>query len=263
VKFASLGSGSKGNATLIQQGETLLMIDNGFSVKEAEKRLNRLNVKPGDISAILVTHEHADHMSGVTRFASRFETAVWASHGTASMIKGDISSLYRFNSHQDFMVDDIKVTPVLVPHDAKEPTQFVFKTAGCQFGLMTDVGSITAHMVEALSGCDALLLECNYDLDMLMNGAYPASLKRRVSGDWGHLDNQQSASLLKQLDTKNLQHLVLAHVSEKNNTHERVLDVISHALGCDRAWLEVIDQEKGLDWKTILASKNMSENIHA
>lgn len=263
MRFASLGSGSKGNATLIQHGETLLMIDNGFSVKEAVKRLSRLDIEPEQISAILVTHEHADHMAGVTRFASRFQTPVWASYGTASMFKAEITTLNRFNSHQNFTLGNIHIAPVPVPHDAKEPTQFVFKTEGCQLGMMTDTGSITAHMVEALSDCDALLLECNYDTDLLMNGVYPASLKRRVSGDWGHLSNEQAVSLLKQLNTKNFQHLVLAHVSEKNNSHERVLDVISQAVECDRAWLEVIDQETGLDWKTVLASKKMSENLHA
>jgi len=263
VRFASLGSGSKGNSTLVEFSGTLLMIDNGFSVKESQKRLQRLGVSAEQVSAILVTHEHADHMGGVSRFASKFETPVWASHGTASQFKTELASLNCFNSHQDFNIGDIRIKPILVPHDAKEPTQFVFNTDDCQFAIMTDTGSITQHIIEALSNCDALLLESNYDTDMLMNGPYPYSLKQRVSGDWGHLSNDQTISLLNQLDLTRLQHLALAHVSEKNNSYERVLDVISQGARCDRAWLNVIDQEQGLDWQTVLPSKTMKETKHA
>ena len=263
MRFASLGSGSKGNSTLVEFAGTLLMIDNGFSVKESQKRLQRLGVSAEQISAILVTHEHADHMGGVSRFAAKFGTPVWASHGTASLFKTDVQSLNCFNSHQDFSVGDIQIKPILVPHDAKEPTQFIFNTENSQFAIMTDTGSITQHMVEALSACDALLLESNYDTDMLMNGSYPNSLKRRVSGDWGHLSNDQAVSLLNQLDLTRLQHLALAHVSEKNNSHERVLDVVSQGTQCDRAWLKVIDQEQGLDWQTVLPSKIIKETNHA
>ena len=250
MKFASLGSGSKGNSTLVQHGDTLLMVDNGFSIKETDKRLQRLGVVATDIDAILVTHEHSDHVCGVARFAKRYDIPVWASHGTSKMIK-KLDSINSFNSHQSFNVGDFIVEPIPVPHDAREPTQFAFKSNELKFALMTDTGSVTQHMVDALTDCDALLLECNYDRDMLLNSVYPESLKRRVMGDWGHLDNQQAIGLLQRLNTDNLQHLVLAHVSEKNNSHDLVLDSISAALQCDRAWLQVIDQEQGLDWCSV------------
>jgi len=262
VRFSSLGSGSRGNSTLVQQGETLLMIDNGFSTKETDKRMARFGVTGEQISAILVTHEHADHLGGVARYARRYDIPVWASHGTAKMMKG-VEDVQCFNSHQSFELGAFLVEPVLVPHDAREPTQFVFKSNELKLGVMTDTGSITQHMVEALTGCDALLLECNYDRDMLLNGAYPDSLKRRVVGDWGHLDNLQSVELLNQLETEKLQHLVLAHVSEKNNSHELVLDCVSSAIQCDRARLKVIDQDDGLDWCTLTTDNNIKETLHA
>ena len=238
------------------------MIDNGFSIKETDKRMARLGVSGEDISAILVTHEHGDHLSGVARYARRYNISVWASHGTATMIK-DIDGLQCFNSHESFNLGGFLVEPVLVPHDAREPTQFIFRSNDMKLGVMTDTGSITQHMIEVLAGCDALLLECNYDRDMLLNGVYPESLKRRVVGDWGHLDNQQSVHLLKQLETEKLQHLVLAHVSEKNNSHELVLDCVSSAIHCDRARLKVIDQDDGLDWCTLTTDINSKETLHA
>lgn len=262
MKFASLGSGSRGNATLVQLADTLLMVDNGFSIKETDKRLQRLGVSGDDISAILVTHEHADHLGGVARYAKRYNIPVWTSHGTATMM-GNVETLQCFNSHQRFDLGGITVEPVLVPHDAREPTQFVFHSADFKFGIMTDTGSITDHMVDALSGCNGLLLECNYDRDMLLNGHYPQSLKQRVAGDWGHLDNQQAAELLQRIDTADLQHLVLAHISEKNNTRDLVLDTVSQAIPYDRAWLKVIDQDQGLAWCTLTTDINEQETTHA
>jgi len=262
VRFASLGSGSRGNSTLVQHGNTLLMIDNGFSTKETDKRMERLGILGSEVTAILVTHEHADHIGGVARYARRYDIPVWASHGTATMIK-KFDSVQCFNSHKPFNIGDFTIEPVLVPHDAREPTQFVLDADGMTFGVMTDTGSITQHMIDVLSDCDALLLECNYDYDMLVNGPYPESLKRRVLGDWGHLDNQQAIALLKKLNTEKLQHLVLAHVSEKNNSHDLVLDSVSMAIQCDRAWLQVIDQNDGLAWCNLDINIKSKETLHA
>jgi len=262
VRFASLGSGSRGNSTLVQFDETMLMIDNGFSIKETDKRMERLGVSGDEISAILVTHEHGDHVGGVARYARRYNIPVWASHGTGAMIK-NIDSVQCFNSHKTFELGGISVEPILVPHDAREPTQFVFRSNNLKLGVMTDTGSITQHMVDVLKGCDALLLECNYDREMLLSGVYPESLKRRVLGDWGHLDNQQAIELLQHLDTSTLQHLVLAHVSEKNNSHDLVLDSVSKAIQCDRAWLEVIDQDNGMAWRNLTTNIKSNETLHA
>ncbi|ORU91456.1 MAG: MBL fold metallo-hydrolase [Cycloclasticus sp. symbiont of Poecilosclerida sp. N] len=262
MRFASLGSGSRGNSTLIEHGDTLLMIDNGFSIKETDKRMVKLGVTAEDISAILVTHEHGDHASGVARYAKRYDIPVWASHGTARMVK-NLATIQIFNSHKPFDLGEFSIEPVLVPHDAREPTQFVFRANTLKLGVMTDIGSITPHMAGVLTGCDALLLECNYDRDMLVNGPYPESVKRRVLGHWGHLDNQQAIGLLEQLDIDKLQHLVLAHISKKNNSHELVLDSVSAAIQCDRAWLQVIDQDEGLAWCNIEKNTQSKNILHA
>lgn len=252
MRFASLGSGSHGNATLIQAGDTTLMVDCGFSASETELRLARLGVEPASIAALLVTHEHSDHASGVVRFASRHDIPVRCTAGTrAACMKLGFEIAEPFESERRFVVGDIQVTPVTVPHDAREPVQFLFDGGPHRFGLLTDVGSVTPHMRRMFSGCAALLLECNHDREMLEDGPYPPSLKERVGGPLGHLSNDQAADLLRSLDKQWLQHLAAAHLSEKNNTPELARVALAEAADCDEAWIGVADQEIGLDWREI------------
>ena len=252
MRFASLGSGSRGNATLIQSGDTLLMVDCGFSVSETEARLQRLGIEPGAIAAVLVTHEHSDHASGVMRFAQRHGIPVRCTAGTRqACLERGFESAEPFDSHRKFTLGDIEVTPVTVPHDAREPVQFLFDGGAHRFGLLTDTGSLTPHIRRMFSGCAALLLECNHDREMLDNGPYPATLKERVGGPLGHLSNDQAADLLRSLDTQWLQHLVAAHLSDKNNTPALARSSLSEALDCDPDWIGVATQETGLDWREI------------
>lgn len=252
MRFASLGSGSRGNATLIQAGDTILMVDCGFSASETELRLARLGVEPASIAALLVTHEHSDHASGVARFASRHGIPVRCTSGTrAACMKLGFETAEPFESERRFVIGDIQVTPVTVPHDAREPVQFLFDGGSHRFGLLTDVGSVTAHMRRMFSGCAALLLECNHDREMLEDGPYPPSLKQRVGGPLGHLSNHQAADLLRSLDKQWLQHLAAAHLSEKNNTPELARTALAGAADCDVAWVGVADQESGLDWREL------------
>lgn len=250
MRFASIGSGSKGNATLISSHDTCLMIDCGFSTKEAEKRLARLDVRPEDISAIVVTHEHADHVQGVARFSRKYNTPVWMTQGTYNHCRQreDYQNLSVFSSHETFEIDAFAVKPFPVPHDAVEPVQFVFSNTGHQLGVLTDTGSITPHIIDMLSDLDALVLEGNYDHDMLMNGPYPRQLKARVASRTGHLSNDQSADLLGKINCDNLQHLVAVHMSEKNNTDQHVLDAFSKAIDCTQDWLKLATQDQGFDW---------------
>ncbi len=248
MRFASLGSGSRGNATLIQQGATLLMIDCGFSAREAERRLGRLGLKASQLTAILVTHEHTDHCSGVARLSRNFQIPVYMTHGTFATDRcAEVFQVHHFHSEMVFTVGEIAVTPVAVPHDAREPCQFVLTSAGSRLGVLTDLGSITPLVLQHYSGCQALLLECNHDSDMLAAGPYPLSLKHRVGGDWGHLSNAQAAQLLSQLDKGDLQHLVIAHISEKNNARHRVLSELElvYSYCSDLVWA---DQQGGFDW---------------
>lgn len=249
MRFASLGSGSRGNATLVTNGKTTLMIDCGFSAREAEKRLLRLDIDPRSLKAILVTHEHADHMAGVRVMARKYQLPVYATPGTAGCLSADIQALIQpFNCHERFAIDDIEVEPFPVPHDAREPSQFVFGNGDRRLGLLTDVGSITPLIEDTLSGCDALMLEANHDMTMLEQGEYPEHLKRRVGGKLGHLNNVQSASLLAKIDTSKLQHIMAMHISEKNNCPSIAVPLLAEALGCEQDWVGVADQEAGFGW---------------
>lgn len=252
MRFSSLGSGSRGNATLVEQGDTLLMIDCGFSTVEVERRLERLEKTAAQITAILVTHEHSDHIAGVARLARKYDIPVWMTAGTCRMHKdGEIPRLKQFNSHAAFSIDAIDVFPFPVPHDACEPCQFVFSNGKSRLGVLTDTGSLTEHIVRSLADCDGLLLECNHDPQMLANGPYPASLKARVGGRLGHLNNQQAADLLAQLDVERLQHLVVAHISDKNNTPDLARRALVDATGIDADGIHVADQDAGFCWREI------------
>ncbi|NOY67031.1 MAG: MBL fold metallo-hydrolase [Gammaproteobacteria bacterium] len=256
MRFASIGSGSKGNATLVESSGTCLMIDCGFSTKEVEKRMLKLSINPEDISAILVTHEHGDHVQGVARFSRKYNTPVWMTQGTYNRCRqrDDYPHLTIFSSHEQFDIQSLTIKPFPVPHDAAEPVQFVFSDADHQLGILTDTGTITPHIVEMLTGLDALILEGNYDHNMLMNGPYPQSLKARVSGRTGHLCNDQAAGLLKKINCENLQHLVAVHMSEKNNAHEHVMHAFSGAMGCSSDWIRLASQNEGFHWLEIVKS---------
>jgi len=252
MRFASLGSGSRGNATIISHGKTALLVDCGFSARETEKRLQRFELDPGKLSGIVVTHEHADHINGVRVLARKYQLPVYATAGTASHLAADVMSLVEeFSCHEVFTVGDIEVQPFPVPHDAREPSQFVFSDGQHRVGLLTDVGMSTPVIEQALSACDALLLEANHDMAMLDNGEYPDHLKYRVSGRLGHLNNVQSAKILENIDTSRLQHIVAMHLSEKNNSPNIVSPLFSQALNCAESWIGIATQETGFDWREI------------
>jgi phosphoribosyl 1,2-cyclic phosphodiesterase len=157
--------------------------------------------------------------------------------------------------HERFAIGDIEVRPFPVPHDAREPAQFVFSDGEARLGFMTDVGSVTSHMVRALDGCEALVLEANHDIAMLESGDYPPSLKARIRADHGHLDNRAAALLLKRLDTTRLKCLVAAHLSQKNNRPELARSAFSEALDCDPGWVGVADQDEGLGWRSVTTTE--------
>ena len=254
MRFASLGSGSEGNALIVQVGASVLMMDCGFGLAATEARLARAGLMPDDIDAILVTHEHSDHIGGVARFARKHQLPVWLTHGTAKVFnQGALpNALINFvDPHEAFLVGDIQVTPYFVPHDAFEPVQYVFSDGSARLGVLTDTGSITAHIEKTLSGCDALVLECNHDLDMLMNGPYPPSLKKRVAGKFGHLDNLTAASLLAGIDCSRLKHILAAHLSQRNNLPALATAALAGALGCEPGWIGIAEQVNGFDWREI------------
>jgi len=248
VRFTSLGSGSKGNATLVGAGDTLVMIDCGFSLRETTRRLASRGVEPQQVDAILVTHEHSDHSSGVAALSRKYQIPVYLTHGTSSTGRCDNSFELRcFNCEDSFEIGGLLVKAVTVPHDAAEPCQFRLTWQDRTLGVLTDLGSITPHVVDNYRACHGLLLEFNHDLPMLMAGQYPPQLKRRVGGDWGHLNNEQAADFLQQIDVAGLAHLVVAHVSENNNSRDKAERALLSALdSLDR--VVFAEQAQGFDW---------------
>jgi phosphoribosyl 1,2-cyclic phosphodiesterase len=256
MQFASLGSGSAGNATMIASGHTKLLLDCGFGAKEVIARLHRLEVLPEQLTGILVTHEHDDHAKGAFKLAAKFSIPVWLTHGTLKMCDRYIPTnaqvkLNVIDAHTSFAIADLNVTPYPVPHDAREPAQFVFSDGKSKLGVLTDTGCATPHIEQMLTGSDALVLECNHDLDMLQNGPYARPLKNRVGGRLGHLDNQSAAALLSKLDNSKLKHIVAAHLSAKNNTPYLAKSALSAVLNCKEDWIAIADQESGLAWRII------------
>lgn len=248
MQFASLGSGSKGNATLVRADDTLVMVDCGFSLRETTRRLGRLGVEPAQLDAILVTHEHTDHSSGVAALSRKFQIPVYLTHGTFGTGRCDGSFEQRcFNCEDSFSIGPLRVKAVAVPHDAVEPCQYRLTWRDRTLGILTDLGSITSHVVDNYRACHSLLLEFNHDLPMLLAGQYPPHLKRRVGGDWGHLNNEQAAQLLRQIDKAALSHLVVAHVSEKNNSRAKAEDALLSVLD-SLDGVVFAEQAAGFDW---------------
>lgn len=255
MRFASLGSGSRGNALVIESEGTRLLLDCGFGPRETAARLARVGLTPADLAGIVITHEHSDHVAGAFKFAARYKLTVWMTHGTMSAAprgRGELPKIEIIDSHASFRVGDLEVHPFPVPHDAREPVQFAFSDGRHRLGVLTDTGCSTAHIEHMLSGCDALVLECNHDPAMLEAGAYPPPLKKRIASRFGHLDNQTAANLLAALDTSCLQHIVTAHLSEQNNRPDLARAALAGVLNCSEEWIGVADQETGFAWREVL-----------
>lgn len=250
--LASLGSGSKGNATLIASREALVMVDCGLGIREATARMAQLGIKPEALDAILLTHEHGDHIKGVRSLARRYGMPVYGTAGTWLGGKlGDVANYCFVVPEKPFSIADLEIDPITVPHDAREPIQFVITAGQHRIGLLTDLGHITAHIRQRFARCDALFLECNHDLRMLAEGPYPPMLKRRVGGNWGHLANTQAQALLAFWGTDRLQHIVASHLSDKNNRPELALDALRPLLDGAEERLHISSQTYGLEWQSL------------
>lgn len=249
MQLSSLGSGSKGNATVLNMGGLTLMIDCGFGLKDTVSRLESIDRMPDEVDAILVTHEHTDHISGVEALAARFGIPVYMTKGTSNSWKSRGRVVPNvISAEQKFTIGKVEVLPVAVPHDAREPVQFVFCHAKSKVGVLTDLGSLTPHVVDAYTDCHALLVEANHDLEMLSNGPYPASLKRRVAGPWGHLNNQQTAELVNLVNVnKRLKHLIVGHISQQNNLSELAADALDASIQSLDQVLYA-SQDKPMNW---------------
>ena len=256
LRFASIGSGSKGNCLVAEAGSTRVLLDCGLSPRETERRLALLGISPADLGGILVTHEHDDHAGQVYPFAAQHRLAVWLTHGTQSALAesgklpGDVDTR-TIQGRDAFAIGDLEVQPYTVPHDAREPVQFVLSDGAFRLGVLTDIGVSTAHVENTLSGCDALVLECNHDNDMLWGGGYPKWLKERISGPFGHLSNAAAEKLLAAIDRSRLQHVLAAHLSQQNNRPELAREALARAMGCATDWIGLATQEQGFAWREL------------
>jgi phosphoribosyl 1,2-cyclic phosphodiesterase len=256
LRFASLASGSGGNCLVAQCGDTVVLIDCGLNLKDTERRLARAGLGPADVDAILVTHEHGDHAGCVFDFAAAHGVTVYLSSGTLRALKAegkfrDGVKTAMVRGQEALALGALEVTPFTVPHDAAEPVQYVLSDGAARLGVVTDIGISTRHVERVLSGLDALVLECNYDRDMLWGGAYPKWLKERIGGPFGHLDNLESARLLGALDRSRLKHVIAAHLSQHNNKPELAAAALAAAMNCEEKWIGLANQDDGFAWRQI------------
>ena len=254
LRFKSLGSGSSGNATVVQArggiGITHLLVDCGLGLPQLDKRLRQAGMLADQIDAIFVTHEHGDHIGCARQLALRERIPVYMSHGTYMAIGApDFDGLLRIACDSlPFEIGALQVRPFTVPHDAREPLQLTCSDGDLRLGLLTDLGHATAHVLEQLAGCQSLLLECNHDPQMLADSIYPPFLKRRVAGAWGHLANDAAAAIALAIQPRGLKQVVAAHLSEQNNRPEVVRRVLASTLGCAEADILVADGPNGSGW---------------
>ena len=254
MRFASIGSGSAGNGLVVEAGRTRVLIDCGFGVRDTAARLGRLGLVPSDIAAGLVTHEHSDHVGGVAAFAARHDIPVWITFGTLDVVGERMAAVPRvlgFDAHDAFAIGDLEVRPFPVPHDARDPVQFVLSDGDARLGVLPDLGFVTPHVEASLTRCHALVLECNHDEAMLAGGTYPYPLKKRIAGRLGHLCNDAAAQLLRAIDTGRLRHVVAAHLSQENNTPDLARAALAGALGCTPDWVGIAEQDAGFGWRDV------------
>jgi phosphoribosyl 1,2-cyclic phosphodiesterase len=235
---------------VVEAQGTSILLDCGFSFPETVQRLERIGHAAESIGCVVVTHEHDDHIGGVARLAARLGIPVYLTAGTLAAVAHRFQDVdcRCFDPHAPFRFGAITVDPFPVPHDAREPAQVVFDDGRHRLGVLTDVGVPTPHIRSMLSGCSALVLECNYDARLLEEGPYPASLKARIGSRFGHLRNDDAGELLAALDRSRLRHVVGAHLSETNNHPELVERVLRLALGSSQAAVSVAHQDEGIGW---------------
>lgn len=254
IRFCSLGSGSSGNATVVEakSGTTTsrLLVDCGFSLRELELRLARAGLAPDGLDAVFVTHEHGDHVGCAVALARRHGLALWMSRGTWAAI-GEVeapASLRFARDGEPIDVGDLRLDPFTVCHDAREPLQLRLSDGAARLGMLTDAGASTPHLLAHLAGCDALLLECNHDPELLAASRYPASIKARIGGRYGHLSNQTAADILAASLHAGLKHLVAAHLSEQNNRPALVRQCLAAVSGAGAGDIVVADPQLGFGW---------------
>ena len=241
VTVSVLASGSRGNSTIVSTSRTRILVDAGISCRETVKRMRAQGEDPQTLSAILITHEHSDHVYGLAVLARKFQVPVFMTGAThqawARSLRdeaGELPQLARleiFSAGRGFQVGDISITPFTIPHDAADPVGFTFKAEGIKLGFATDLGYVPVSISDHLRGCDVLVMESNHDVEMLRGGPYPWSVKQRVMSRVGHLSNDSLADFFTNDYDGDAAYVVLAHLSEQNNHPELARSAAEKALG--------------------------------
>ncbi len=240
MKICTFASGSSGNSFYLESRHSKILIDAGISLRRISRNLQSIGSEVNDIDAVILSHEHDDHSKGVWRmprvpvYVSEETVDFWEGkkrakkseyNGGTRKTQSGMEVIKQFDSQSAFEIKDLQITPFAVAHDAIDPVGFTVTDGQVKVGVVTDIGKPTALVIESLKNCDVLVIESNYNRDALFSGPYPAYLKQRISGGHGHLSNEQSASLLEEVMHKGLKHVLLAHLSAKNNTAEMALQV--------------------------------------
>lgn len=243
MQVCVLGSGSRGNCTLVAAGATVLLIDNGFSGAEVRRRLRAIGREPEEITALLVTHEHNDHVAGIGILSRQASLPVYANpatHAAASERVGRLTACREFGTGEPFAIGDLHVHPFAVSHDTVDPVGFVLSDGHHRLGYCTDTGKITTLIEHHLRTCHVLVLESNHDPQMLREGPYPLRLQQRVRSQHGHLANEDAARVLRKIMGSHLRQVILAHLSETNNLPALALEAVRAGLGEDGERLPIL-----------------------
>lgn len=254
LQFKSLGSGSTGNATLVvahhPSGATRLLVDCGLGIKQLDERLALAGLSANQLDGIFITHEHADHIGCARALALRERIPVWMSRGThAALESPDFDGLLQVASDGVAIdINGLQILPFTVPHDAREPLQLVCRHGTSKLGLVTDLGHSSSHVMQHLNGCTSMLLEFNHDTNLLAQSTYPAFLRQRIGGDYGHLSNNAAAAMVHSLLAHGLQRLAAAHLSRQNNRPELVRQSLQTLPGIGALDIHIADEARGTPW---------------
>ncbi len=239
MRFCALASGSSGNCIFVESKGTRILVDAGISAKKIDEALISIGVEPESIKAILITHDHTDHIQGAAVFSRKYDTDIYATEGTLKFIcancraKPDNSRLHYVDKDVGFDIGDITVEPFAVMHDAIDPVGYTLYGDGRKIGIATDLGTYDERIVSHLNGAEILYVEANHDVNMLMLGSYPYKLKCRVNSEIGHLSNEMCASLIGDVRSEKMRSIVLAHISKENNFEELAFETVKQSIIAD------------------------------
>ena len=260
TRFCTFASGSSGNAALLSSGNTHILIDMGISCRRIIKSLEQLGLRGEDLSAILITHEHADHIAGAGILSRRYNLPIYANEATWAAMRdklGNISenNIRFFETGADFHIGTLDISPFSIPHDAAEPVGYSFYAGRSKLSIATDLGAVKESWMRHIEDSDLVLLESNHDIDMLKAGRYPYDLKRRILGNKGHLSNDAAGKAALQLVQRGVRNIILGHLSGENNFPELAYQSVCCALQAEGI-------EPGRDLMLSVASRDGSSGMY-